>query len=147
MKRLLRLKPIWAFAVYALLDTVCAGAGMGVPFFCILLGFPAGWYIARLVIQENPTLRLMLRKGLRYAVFCSLITFALMAAIWGMAVSMLFDAGADLASFGIPMILYEPRASFIGWLVLMVVVSPLLQLLAAVFGTYVTLTVWAKESN
>jgi hypothetical protein len=120
---------------------------MGVPFFCILLGFPAGWYIARLAIQENAALRLMLRKGLRYAVFCSLITFALMAAIWGMAVSMLFDAGADLANSGIPMILFEPRASFIGWLVLMVFVSPMLQLLAVIFGVYVTLTVWAKEPN
>ena len=146
MKRLLRLKPIWAFAVYALLDTVCAGMGMGVPFFCILLGFPAGWYIARLVIQENAGIRPMLRKPLRYAIFYSLFTVALMAAIWGMTVPMLFNPSADLANFGIPMILYEPRASFIGWLVLMIFVSPLLQLLATVFGTYVTLSVWAKES-
>ena len=132
--------------MYALLDTACAGAGMGVPFFCILLGFPAGGYIARLVTQENAPLRPMLRKALRYAILCSLFTVALMAAIWGMTVPMLFNPSADLANFGIPMILYEPRASFIGWLVLMIIVSPVLQLLATVFGTCVTLSVWAKES-
>ena len=140
------LKPIWAFVVYAILDTGCAGAGMGVSFFCILLGFPAGWYITRLVTQENAGLRLILRRSLRYAALCSLITLVLMAAIWGMTVPMLFDPNADLANFGIPMILYEPRASFIGWLVLMIVVSPLLQLLAMVFGSYVTLAVRAKET-
>jgi hypothetical protein len=42
------------------------------------------------------------------------------------------------------MILYEPKASFIGWQVLMIGLSPALQLLAIVFGAYVTLVAWAR---
>jgi len=37
------------------------------------------------------------------------------------------------------MILYELKASFIAWPVLMIIMSPFLQLLATVFGAYVTL--------
>jgi hypothetical protein len=29
--RLYRLRAIWAFVIYALLDVVCVGAGMGLP--------------------------------------------------------------------------------------------------------------------
>ena len=39
---------------------------------------------------------------------------------------MLFDPTADLANFGIPQLLYEPLASFIGWLVLMILMVGLL---------------------
>lgn len=139
MRSRFRPRPIWALVAYAVLDTACAGMGMGVPFFCILLGFPAGWAIARLAIREKADLHPLLRRVLRYALFCCFVTFVLMAAIWGWAVSMLFDPGADLANFGIPMILFEPKASFIGWLALMILVSPVLQLLAMVFASCVAL--------
>ncbi len=69
-----------------------------------------------------------------------------LAAIWGPTARMLFDPAADLASFGIPQILYEPRASFIGWLVLMIVISPFLQLLTTLFGAHVTLQ-WHLRRN
>ena len=52
---------------------------------------------------------------------------------------MLFDPAADLANFGIPLILYEPTASFIGWLVLMIVISPFLQFLMMLFGAQLML--------
>ena len=58
---------------------------------------------------------------------------------------MLLDPQADLANFGIPMILYGPQASFIGWLVLMIVISPFLQLLATLFGAHVTMLVWLRS--
>jgi hypothetical protein len=58
---------------------------------------------------------------------------------------MLFDPGADLANFGIPLILYEPRASFIGWLVLMIVISPVLQLLTTLLGSHLALIRWARK--
>jgi hypothetical protein len=60
---------------------------------------------------------------------------------------MLFDRAADLANFGIPMILYEPRASFIGWLLLMIFVSPFLQFLMTLFGAHLALWVWLERGG
>ena len=62
-----------------------------------------------------------------------------MAAVWGRAVGMLFDPAADLANFGIPLILYEPTASFVGWLVTMIFISPFLQFLMTLFGAQLAL--------
>ncbi len=58
---------------------------------------------------------------------------------------MLSDPAADLANFGIPPILYEPRASFIGWLVLMIAISPVLQLLMSLLGSHLALIRWARK--
>jgi hypothetical protein len=33
----------WALLLYAALNVICVGAGMGVPIFCILIGLPVGW--------------------------------------------------------------------------------------------------------
>jgi hypothetical protein len=52
---------------------------------------------------------------------------------------MLFDPSVNLADFGMPLILFEPRASFIGWLGLMIVVSPALQFLLTILGAHVAL--------
>lgn len=112
---------------------------MGVPFFCILLGLPVGWYCARKSSIDQPTLAVRLRKILRAALLTSGITMAAMALLWGPTLRLLFDSGFDLANFGIPMILYQPRASFIGWIVLMVVIAPFLQLLMTVFGAHLKL--------
>jgi hypothetical protein len=73
------------------------------------------------------------------ALLTSGFTFLLMLLIWGPFSRMLLDPAADIAHFGIPMILYEPLASFIGWLVLMVFLSPFLQALASAFATSVRL--------
>jgi len=129
----------WVLAIFALIDLVCAGLGMGVPIFCILFGLPAGWYIARRVTTHPLQVRQVLGQVLVGAVLTSAFTFVVMALVWGRCVVMLFDPQADLANFGIPLILYEPRASFIGWLVLMIVISPFLQLLMTLFGSHVTL--------
>ncbi len=51
---------------------------------------------------------------------------------------MLFDPSADLANFGIPLILFDPTASFVGWLALMIVISPFLQFLMTLFGAHST---------
>jgi catechol 2,3-dioxygenase-like lactoylglutathione lyase family enzyme len=42
---------------------------------------------------------------------------------------------------GLPLILYDPLASFIGWLALMIVVSPALQFVVTIFGAWVAVTV------
>jgi hypothetical protein len=125
--------------IYFLLDTIAAGMGMGVPFFCIVLGFPVGWYVARRYLEKEGDLRSILKKILRDSLIASGITFLGMAVLWLAASVRFFHPGVDLRSFGIPMILYDPLASFVAWLALMIVISPLLQLLAATFASYITL--------
>ncbi len=137
MNKFLKLKPAWALGIYIILDTICVGMGMGVPIFCILFGFPVGWYIARYVTARTTDIREVLGKTLLYGIVTSAYTFIVMAIIWGRCIPMLFDPAADFVNFGIPMILYEPKPSFIGWLVLMIFISPFLQLLTTVFGGYI----------
>lgn len=142
MKRFLHARPVWAFLGFAAADTVCTGAGMGVPIFCILLGFPVGFASARGLVARSVTFRDLLGKVLRYAVLTSTFTFLLMVAIWGPVVTRLADPAFDVATWGIPLILYDPLASFVGWLVLMIVISPFLQLLTTLFGAHLTLLWW-----
>lgn len=139
MKRFFRIKPWLAWAIYVMLDLACIAAGMGVPVFSILLGFPVGFYIARRFLDSEHRLKYKLNRMLMVALVTSLFTFAVMTILWGPVIPMLFDPAADLANFGIPMILYEPKLSFAAWLVLMVLVSPFLQLLSTIFALYLTL--------
>jgi hypothetical protein len=145
MDRLYVLKPGWALAVFVVLDTLCAGMGMGVPICCILFGFPVGWYTVGMATATTVHIREVLRKLLLYAVVTSAYTFLAMIAVWGRCIPMAFDPLADFANFGIPMILYGPRASFIGWLVLMIVISPFLQLLTTLFGSHLALLAWLRN--
>lgn len=147
MDRLLKLNGIIAYAVFAVVDLTCAAAGMGVPIFCILLGFFVGWYIARrvTVISANPNIKVVLERILVHTVATSLFTFIVMSAVWGSVVPMLFDPNSDFANFGVPLILYDPKLSFIGWLVLMIFISPFLRVLTTVFGSHVTLLVWSRR--
>jgi hypothetical protein len=71
----------------------------------------------------------------------------MMALLWGLCIPMLFDPTVDLASFGIPLILYEPKASFVGWLVLMIVISPFLQFLMTLFGSHLTVLWWLSSDG
>jgi len=135
-----KLKSWIAFPVFVILDLICVGAGMGVPFFCIVLGFPVGWYIARRQLLSEGELSDKLRRIFQVALATSLFTFAVMAILWGRTVSMLFDPASDFANFGIPMILYDPKANFAGWLILMIFISPFLQLLATTFAAYLAIT-------
>ena len=144
---LFALKPRWALTAFVVIDIICFGMGMGVPVFCILFGFLVGWYIVRNVTANTPHIREVLRKIFRYAVITSSFTFVLSAVAWGRCITWLFDANADLANFGIPMILFEPRASFIGWLVLMIAVSPFLQLLTTLFSSHLALLRWVRTSS
>jgi hypothetical protein len=45
MRTLFNLKRRWALLLYAAVDVICVGAGIGVPIFPILLGLPVGWAI------------------------------------------------------------------------------------------------------
>ena len=143
MRTLFSLRHGWAIAIYAFLDIICAGAGMGVPFFCILLGLPVGWYIIRRINARSLSAREALLKILAAAGLTSAFTFILMVLVWAYSLLMFVDSNADLANYGIPMILYEPLPSFIGWLVLMIVISPFLQFLLTLFGAHLT---WLVET-
>jgi hypothetical protein len=147
MRRILSLKWGWALALYCFLDLVCAGMGMGVPIFNILFGVVVGWYVARRIALSATEFREVLKQVLLYAGIASGFTVLVMAAIWGPTVARLFGPTSDLANFGIPMILYEPRASFIGWQVLMIAISPFLQFLMALFGAHLTLLRWPPRGS
>lgn len=125
--------------IYCLLDIVCVGLGMGVPFFCILLGFPAGWYLAKKIPIPTDNFNVVLARILKCASYAAAFTLFMMVIVWGRSVLLLFDAGADFQNFGHPFILYDPKISFIGWLGLMIIISPFLQLLVTVFMAIVVL--------
>lgn len=139
MHKFFSLKNGWALVIFCFLDVICVGMGMGVPIFCILFGLPVGWYIARRITIHRLDTRSVLTKMLLGAALTSAVTFVGMAFLWGPWSAMLFDPAADLEKLGAPLILYEPVASFVGWLVLMIVVSPFLQLLMTLLGSHLTL--------
>jgi hypothetical protein len=137
-----------AFVIFVIADLLCVGMGMGVPFFCILLGFLVGWYIAkRATIATTSNAKSVFRDVLVYSTVTSTFTFVVMGVIWGSTIPMLFDPKADFQNFGHPFILYDPKISFMGWLVLMILISPFLQLLTTVFGSYLTLLRWLEGNG
>lgn len=127
-----------ALAAYVVMDALLVGLGMGVPVFAILFGFSVGWFTALRARVFRADLRAAMRLNLRYVFISTAVTFVLMAALWGRLVPLLFDRVVDYGNMGVPLILYEPRLSFIGWLVLMIFVSPALQFVVTLLGSYLT---------
>ena len=138
MHKLLGMKTIWALVLFTGLDVFCVGLGMGVPFFCILLGFPVGWYLARKTVIDGGMDAGALKTIFKGGLVTAAISLLLMLIIWSQAIFMVFDPSADLANYGIPLILFEPRASFLGWLGLMLFIAPFLQFLMTLFGAQLT---------
>ena len=147
MDRILRLNTRAAFAIFIIVDLVCVGLGMGVPLACILFGFFVGWYIAKRATMATANVKDILWKALVQAIMTSAFTFVVMSAIWGRTIVLLFDPSFDFENFGHPFILFDPKISFIGWLVLMIFISPFLQLLATIFGSYLTLLGWLRANG
>ncbi|MCX6233104.1 MAG: hypothetical protein NT175_00040 [Bacteroidetes bacterium] len=147
MNKILGLKLGWLFFIYIIIDILCAGAGMGVPIFCILFGFLTGWGIIRILLLRTNDFNEILKKSIKYGIITTLITFLLMLIIWGIAIMLFFNQNYDFKNFGHPLILYDPKLSFIGWLVLMILISPLLQLLTTIFSFYMTLIIIKKKDN
>jgi prolipoprotein diacylglyceryltransferase len=148
MNKLINLKTKNAIMLYLLIDIICAGMGMGVPFFCILLGFPVGWYITKRSEQTaaEPS-RLFYDRIFKSSLWTTVFTFLLMVVIWGRIVFMFFDPQADFQNFGHPFILYDPKISLVAWLMLMILISPFLQLLTTIFAAFITLMrIEAKKS-
>lgn len=148
IRKLLAVRPPVALGIYVFVDIICIGMGMGVPFFCIFLGLPLGWYIVKRLTAEQADMRDILRKVLLYAAIAAAITCLGMLVIWGtLAVVKFTDPTTDFVETGVPMILFEPKASFIGWTVLMIVISPGLQLLTTLFASHLTLLAWLNEKT
>lgn len=145
MNKLFAIRPLFAFLIFIMLDIICIGMGMGVPFFCILFGFVVGWFLVRSITFTGGDVLQVFRKVLKGATLTAGLTLIAMLALWGPFTAYLFDPSKDLAESGIPMILYEPRASFIGWVVLMIVISPFLQLLTTLFSAHLTLLGWLEK--
>ena len=122
MKKFFTIHFAIAWIVYIFLDFVCIGIGMGVPVFSIMLGFPTGWYIARrysITADKNE----VMKKSFLAASAAILVTFIFMALIWGPSGMMIFDPQADFENFGHPYFLYDPHISYVGWIVLMIVMN------------------------
>ncbi len=157
MSKLIELSEKTAVALYVMLEIFCISIGMGVPILCILLGFPVGWYITkrsaadistddyaalsteRAVEKAAEQTHLIYKRILQLSFWTSGFTFILLVIIWGRTIPMLFDPLSDFQNFGHPFILYDPKISFIAWLILMIFISPFLQLLTTIFAAFMTL--------
>jgi hypothetical protein len=123
-----------AFLIYIIIDLICVGPlGMGVPIFSIILGFPVGWYLAKRLYKPDLNVKILLKRIFTYTLITSGFTFVLMVLMWARFIPMLWGPTTKVAHFGLPMILYDPVASFIGWIILMIFISPFLQFLTTVF--------------
>jgi len=147
MNKLFKIKLVWLFLLFIVIDILCTGAGMGVPIFCIIFGFLTGWGIIKIILLRTNDLNEIFRKSIKYGIVTPLVTFVLMLIIWAVAIIVFFNNGYDFKNFGHPLILYDPKLSFIGWLTLMIVISPLLQLLTTVFSFYISLFIIKKKNN
>lgn len=136
-----------AFIIYIILDTSILVILRFVPILAILSGFPVGWYIAERLTLSEKDLKDVLTDILKYSFYTSLVTFLWMLMVWGWVSTMLMNPQADFANFGIPMILFHPKISFIGWIILMIFISPFLQLLTTVFTAQVRLGILAKKGE
>ena len=142
-KKIFIFRPLSVFVIYVALDIFC----MGVPFFDILFGFLVGWYLIKWISIGTSEVKEILKRLLVYSYMPVGVTCLGMLLLWGWSAKMLYGSEADMLNFGIPQILYEPRMSLIGWLVLMIAISPFLQLLTTVFAGNLTLLWLYRKKN
>ena len=122
------------------------GMGMGVPIFNIVFGFLVGWYIARRISLNPNEMKDIFKELLLYSCITACVTLVGMILIWGWSVTILQASEEEIVNFGLPLILYTPRASLIGWLILMILISPFLQLLTTIFaGNLTLLSIYSKK--
>jgi hypothetical protein len=146
-KSIFRFKPLRVFLIFVALDIFCMGMGMGVPFFNIIFGFVVGWYLVKWISIDTSEVKDILKRLLIYSCITAGITFLGMLLIWGWSIKILYAPVADIVNFGLPQILYEPRMSFIAWLLLMIMISPFLQLLTTVFAGHLTMLSLYRKKN
>ena len=127
--------PLFRYALaYIIFDVILVYIGVGTPFLCVLAGFILGWYTPA---AGGSTLPQQLRSGLKLAIAASFVTFVIMFANWTPAIIKAMDPAFDYAQASVPQFLSNPTASYIGWMMLMIVISPILQTLTMVFTSTV----------
>jgi hypothetical protein len=136
-----------AFILYIIINLLCTGAGMGIPIFNIGFGLLVGWYLIRRNLLDTKESNILLQKLMITGFITSMVTFIFMLLIWGWSISFLWGASERIINFGIPMLLFQPQASLIGWLLLMVIISPFIQFLLTIFSGHLTLLLHYKKSN
>ena len=122
-------------------DLLGVWLGMGVPIFNIMFGFLIGSYLFNFFSKNDN--KNCSRLIFKYGLLGAILSFSLLFVIWWPYIIKLFDQSYNYLNNGIPLILYTPKASFIGWLILMLFISPALQLMATLFSAY--LKIMAKE--
>jgi hypothetical protein len=147
MSKLFSLNTKVVIVVFIFLDLFCIGLGMGVPFFPIFLGFFIGWYGTKRTLITQPSIKKGMTGILKISSLTTFFTFLVMCCIWGPIFPKIFDPSYDFNNFGIPFILYDAKASFIGWIILMIVISPFLQLLTTIFSSFITLFIHSGNNS
>ena len=136
----------WSWLLVAsLVDVLLVGAGMGVPVFTIVGAFGLGWYSARRRARAGEAMRSALVGSLQEGCLIAGVTFLVMVTVWGSRLGRIAEPGFDAGNWGIPLILYTSVASFWAWMGLMIVISPVLQLLAWAFASEATLLLATRE--
>ena len=122
--------------MYILLDAFFIACGMGVPVFNIIFGFYIGRYIVRRASINTRSFTEIYRKTTLYALITSAATFIGMLLIWTPKALLLTNPETNYEKVGVPMILFDPKASFLAWLFLMIFIAPFLQLLTTIFSSF-----------
>ena len=139
----------WAGAIisYVIMDLLLVGLGFGTPVFCITFGFGVGWFAALRAEYFIPDMRRAMMRALRYAFLTSAVTVVLMAVVWGRLVPIILNPRVNPGALGLPLNLYDSRWSLVGWLMLMVLTGPAVQVLMTAFGSYITFLVRLRSPD
>lgn len=78
--------------------------------------------------KKIPDLK-QLKSAWLYSGYGALWTAAIMLVCWFHMILMLLNPATDYANYELPLFLYDPKLSFIGWVILMIIIPPILQFL------------------
>jgi hypothetical protein len=123
------------YIIWILINGVLVGTGMGVPIFCILMAAPYGIMVVSKIFKKelHTHIHQHFYLGiLKASAILALSTFIFMVIIWLPWVVKSLAPGFDYKNTGMPLILYTLKASFWGWITLMIVISPILQFMTSV---------------
>jgi len=140
-----------SFAFYLisiLINGFLVGAGMGVPIFCILMGIPYGVLVVTKMLKKelHSNKHHHFYSGIiKASAVLALSTFIFMLIIWLPWILKSFTPGFDYKTTGMPLILYTLKASFWGWVTLMIVISPILQFMASISAAVAAVWMFSKK--
>jgi hypothetical protein len=131
-----------------LINGALVGAGMGVPLFCILMGIPYGVLVVIKMLKKeiHSNRHHHFYSGIiRASTVLAFSTFIFMLIIWLPWILKSFAPGFDYKTTGMPLLLYTLKASFWGWVTLMVIISPILQLMASISAAVAAVWMFSRK--